>query len=615
VHGNHEIKFGFEGRQHLQNYIQTSAPNGMFNYNQQGTSQCPGDISICGGDAMAAFMMGNPNGGAYYQIQDQPATEDRQYGWFAQDNWKFNHKLTLNLGLRYDVSMPGTDRHNRQEWFDPSVKSPLQITGYQTLYGGEVFASPSERTILNDDWKDIQPRFGFAYQINTLTVVRGGYGIYFSQPRSGGAGGAPYGSDGFNQGTSAITTYQNDGATPYLHLSNPFPSGLEQPPGSSLGLMNDVGFGATGPLRYITNNPYEQSWSFGIERQLPYNIVLNTMYVGKKGTHLFFGGDNYINHLGPEADSYTTADINQLTTLVNNPFYGTITDPNSMLAYPQIASFQVNNLPYPQFPNGVTTEVQPVANSIYHALQLTAEKRYSNGLQFLVSYVWSKSIDNSSVQDGNTTWLGSFTSLMDPNKPWLERSLSTFDIPWILQFSYTYDLPVGRGKMFLSNMPRVLDQIVGGWKTNGVWRAADGRPLAMSTYDGTSLPTYGGQRPNMNGKPKRAGGKDSSWINGYFANPGVFSLPPVYTFGNTPRTIGSIRTPTAFNTNMSMEKEFSLAKVHKGMNFELRLEAENALNHPVFGTPDTSVDDPLFGTISYTSNTPRQVQLGGKVTF
>jgi hypothetical protein len=286
-----------------------------------------------------------------------------------------------------------------------------------------------------------------------------------------------------------------------------------------------------------------------------------------------------------------------------------------MLAYPQIASFQVNNLPYPQFPNGVTTEVQPVANSIYHALQLTAEKRYSNGLQFLVSYVWSKSIDNSSVQDGNTTWLGSFTSLMDPNKPWLERSLSTFDIPWVLQFSYTYDLPVGRGKMFLSNMPYVLDQIVGGWKTNGVWRMADGRPLAMSTYDGTSLPTYGGQRPNTNGKPKRRGGKDSVWINSYFTNPEIFSLPPVYTFGNTPRTIGSIRTPMAFNANMSMEKEFSLAKVRKGMNFELRLEAENALNHPVFGTPDTSVDDPLFGTISYTSNTPRQVQLGGKVTF
>jgi hypothetical protein len=274
-----------------------------------------------------------------------------------------------------------------------------------------------------------------------------------------------------------------------------------------------------------------------------------------------------------------------------------------------------NSIPYPQFPGGVTTEVQPVANSTYHALQLTAEKRYSNGLQFLASYVWSKSIDDSSLQDDNTSYLGSFTSLLDPNKPWLERSLSTFDIPSVFQFSYTYDLPVGRGKALLGKMPGLLDAFVGGWKTNGVWRVACGRPLAMGTYDGTSLPTYGGQRPNMNGKPRRSGGKDSLWINNYFANPGVFSLPPAYVFGNTPRTIGMIRTPLAFNTSMSVEKEFSLARLHEGMNFELRMEAENALNHPVFGTPDTSVDDPNFGTINYTSNTPRQIQLGGKITF
>jgi hypothetical protein len=612
VHGGHEMKFGFEGRQHQQNYIQTNAPNGMFYFDHSGTSQCPNDYSICGGDAMATFMMGNMDGGANYEIQDQPATEDRQYGWFAQDNWKFNHKLTLNLGLRYDVSMPGTDRHNRQEWFDPNAK--YTENGF-SLQGGEVFASSKQRTIVNGDWKDIQPRFGFAYQLTQKMVVRGGYGIYYSQPRSGGAGGAPYGTQGFNQYTSAITTYQNDGATPYLHLNNPFPNGLELPAGNTRGLMNDVGFGAAGPLRNVTNTPYEQSWSFGIERQLPSNIIVNAMYVGKKGTHLYFSGDNYINHLGPEADSYTIAQINQLTTQVPNPLLGLVNDPNSTLDYGTIPYYQAHSIPYPQFPNGVTTEVQPVANSTYHALQLTGEKRYSNGLQFLVSYVWSKSIDDSSLQDDNTSYLGSFTSLLDPNKPWLERSLSTFDIPWVLQLSYTYDLPLGRGKAFLNKMPRVLDQVVGGWKTNGVWRLADGRPLAMSTYDGTSLPTYGGQRPNMTGKPKRAGGKDSAWINGYFANPGVFSLPPVYVFGNTPRTIGMIRTPKAFNTNMSMEKDFSLERMHKGMIFELRLEAENALNHPVFGTPDTAVDDPLFGTISYTSNGPRQVQLGGKLTF
>jgi hypothetical protein len=224
-------------------------------------------------------------------------------------------------------------------------------------------------------------------------------------------------------------------------------------------------------------------------------------------------------------------------------------------------------------------------------------------------------MDDASAADDNTTWLGSFSSLVDPNKPWLERSLSTFDIPFVYQFSYTYDVPVGRGKAFFGHMPSFLDAIVGGWKTNGVWRISYGRPLPFTTYDGVSLPTYGVQRPNIVGMPRRTKGKDSVWINQYFADPGVFQLPAEYGFGNAPRVTGMVRTPTAFNTNLSVEKEFSLSAIHEGMNFELRLEAENALNHPVFGTPDTSVDDPNFGTITYTSNTPRQVQLGGKFVF
>jgi hypothetical protein len=624
VLGAHEMKFGFEGRQHQQNYIQTNAPNGTFGFDRSGTSACPYDFATCGGDGMASFMMGQTNG-IGYEIQDQPATEDHQYAWYAQDNWKFNHKLTLNLGMRYDVSMPRTDRHNRQNWMDLTVQSPFQVPALnRTLYGGEVFASPSQRTIVNGDWKDIQPRFGFAYQLSRLTVVRGGYGIYYSQPRSGVTGVAPYGSQGFNQSTNAVTTYQNDGATPYLRLSNPFPdlsnpsstttNGLLQPPGNTLGLKNDLGYGANGPLRNVTNTPYEQSWSFGFERQLPSNIVLSAIYAGKKGTHLYYSGANYINHLGPEIENYSLAQINGLTDLVNNPMAQYDTDPGSYLSAPQVQELNLE-LPYPQFPGGVTIDAPPIANSTYHSLQLTAEKRYSNGLQFLTSYVWSKSIDDASVPDDNTTWLGSFTSLVDPNKPWLERSLSTFDIPNVFQFTYTYDLPVGRGKRFLSTMPRLLDEFVGGWKTNGVWRVADGRPLPFFTYDGTSLPTYGGQRPNISGRVRRNKTKDSTWINSYFANPQAVSLPPVYTFGNAPRATGMIRSPLAFNTNMSMEKDFSLSKLREGMTFELRLEAENALNHPVFGTPDTSVDDPNFGVIGYTSNGPRQIQLGGKFIF
>ena len=617
VFGNHDMKFGFEGRLHQMNYIQTNAPDGIFSFDRTGTSGCPYDFSTCGGDGMASFMMGQmtqSNGGTYIEIQDQPATQDHQYAWYAQENWKVRKQLTLNLGLRYDVSLPRTDRYNRQNWFDPTVMSPLQVPGLPTLHGGEVFASSKQRTIVNGDWKDIQPRFGFAYEMTPRTVVRGGYGIYYSQPRSGATGVAPYGAQGFNQYTSAIVTYKSDGATPYLHLSNPYPNGLIQPPGNRLGLMNDVGFGANGPLRNVTNTPYEQSWSLGVERQAPYQIFLTALYAGKKGTHLYFSGANYINHLGPQVEGFSLDQINNLTNYVDNPFYGIITDPNSGLSASQVPEFSLE-LPYPQFPDGVSVDAFPIADSSYHSLQLMAEKRYSNGLQFLITYVWSKSIDDSSAPDDNTTWLGSFTSLQDPNKPQLERSLSTFDIPAVLQFSYLYDLPVGRGRTFFNQMPAILDAILGGWKTNGIWRVACGRPLAFSTYDGTSIPTYGGQRPNIVGKPKRAGGKDSEWINNYFANPGAFQLPPVYTLGNAPRATALIRSPLSFNSNLSVEKDFSLAMIHEGMKFELRLEAQNALNHPVFGTPDTSVDDPDFGIISYTSNSPRQVQLGMKITF
>ncbi len=517
------------------------------------------------------------------------------------------------MGLRYDVSMPRTDRFNRQNWFNPNATFPVSVPGL-SLKGGEIFASSNERRIVNDDWKDIQPRFGFAYMLDQRTVGCGGYGIYYSQPRSGATGVAPYGAQGFNQYTGAVTTYNNDGATPYLHLNNPFPTGLLQPLGGALGVLNDYGYSANGPLRNATNTPYEQSWSFGIETQLPFNILTNMMYVAKKRTHLYYSGDNYINHPGPEVESYNSNQINNLTTMVNNPFYGINTDPGSILSEQQIPQYMLQ-IPYPQFPGGVTIEPPAIANSEYHAMQLTAEKRYSNGLQFLASFVWSKSIDDSSVPDDNTTWLGSFTSLVDPNKPWLERSLSTFDIPFVYQFSYAYDLPIGCGKALFSQMPALLDAIVGGWKTNGVWRISYGRPLAFSTYDGVSLPTYGGQRPNIVGKPLRSKGHDSSWINNYFANPEVFQLPAQYAFGNAPRATGVLRTPTAFNTNLSVEKDFSLSKVHEGMSFELRLEAENAFNHPVFGTPDTSVDDPNFGVTSYTANGPRQMQLGGKLTF
>jgi outer membrane receptor protein involved in Fe transport len=644
VHGQHDIKFGFDGRIHQINYIQTNAAVGFFSFNTDATNACPDGLDLCGGDSMASFMMGQmtqgcaSNGcGSYEEIQFRPATTNYQYGFFAQDNWKVTPKLTLNLGLRYDVTLPRTDRFNHQNYFDTNAPSPLNggsvtysdpVTGQPVnlaLKGGEVFASSKQRTNYVTDWSNFQPRFGFAYQVVPNTVVRGGYGIYYGQSRSGVTGVVPYGSAGFNQFTNVITVNPNDLATPFVNLNNPFKFGLIQPAGNSLGLLNDVGFGANGPIRTPAWNqtPYEQSWSFGIEHELPSHILINAEYIGKKGTHLPFSGSTDRNFLGPWVESLPIGDFTAatpcqaglsiacLSSAVTNPFAGLISDPNSTMgsSFPQIQYYQLLR-PFPHF-TGVSTEPQLIANSIYHGLQLTAEKKYSNGLQLLATFAWSKSIDNASAADTNVSWAGSFDSLQDPNKPELERSLSTFDIPYVIQFSYSYDLPIGHGRAFLGNMPRWADLIIGGWKTNGIWRISDGRPLAFFLDDGGQpLPTYGSQRPNIVGTPKRNHGSD--WVDNYFVDNSVFQRPARFTLGDARRTLGSVRSPWSFTTNLSVGKQF---QIREEMNFEFRVEAKNAFNHPVFGTPDTSVGDDTFGTISYTSVGPREIQLGFKFNF
>jgi len=638
IKGKHELKFGFEGRLHQQNYIQTNAPNGNFSFNNQGSSQCPlGDITQCGGDSMASFMMGQMGGSQGYEIQFRPATENYQFAGFGQDNWKVTPRLTLNLGLRYDVNLPRTERYNRMNWFDPTVTSPLNdgtIT-YQDpltlqnvtrpLLGGEVFANGNERSNFVTDWKDFQPRFGFSYSINSKTVMRGGYGIYYGQSRSGATGVLPYGSQGFNQSTGAVGTYNGDGATPYLRLSDPFPNGLIQPPGSSLGLLNDVSYGAVGPIKtpFWAKTPYEQGWSFGFQHQLPSNIIVTADYIGKKGTHLPYNGGNILDILGPSVEKLSDAQITTLFNLVNNPFAPILTTgplasyyASSSLAQPQVPGYQLE-LPYPQF-TSVTSDVPPIANSIYHALQITVEKHYSNGLQLSANYTFSKSIDDSSMYDTNVSWLAGTTSGLwepqDPNKPWLDRSLSTFDVPHIFKLNYTYDLPIGRGREFLNGMPRALDLIVGGWKTAGVWTIQSGFPLNFETY-GTPIPTYGPQRPNIVCPPQRTGGGDGNWVFNYFANPNCFQTPNEYTLGDAPRALSAIRSPAFFTTNLSVSKEFALVPSHENMKLELRLEAQNAFNHPVFGTPDTTVGDQNFGVISYTTVGPRQCQLALKFNF
>ena len=607
IKGQHELKFGAEGRMHRDNFTQPGTPGGLFVYDFTGTSEYP---FSGGGDDLASFMtgVGGPGSWGQYEIPNYVSTQSFQAGGFVQDNWKVSRKLTLNIGLRYDVSTPRTERYNRMNAVSTSVVSPITAPGLGTLHGGEIFMSPSNRSNYNADYNNFGPRFGLAYQAFNKTVIRGGYGIFYSTVKSGAAGVGPIGYQGYDQTTNWYALNPSDGATPYGRLSNPFPNGVTLPPGSSRGLLNDIGLTAQGPIPAIDSlTPYEQAWSLGIQQELPSSILLDVSYLGKKGTHLYFGGAGGLNFLGPQIEHYSSDQISGLLTYVNNPFYGVITDPTSGLSSDSVQAYQLQ-LPYPQFA-GFNGDDPPWANSIYNAMQVKVEKRFSHGLQFLATYVWSKSLDNASSTGGSVTWLGGTTHLQDPNDRRLERGLSTFDIPSVLQFSYTYELPIGRGKALGRDMHPVLNAIVGGWQTNGIWRFTDGRPLIPGLSGGQALPTYGGQQPDISGNLICA---SSNKLTQYFANPDVLTVPDPFTLGSAPRTLSSCRQPGQANVDLSLFKEFSFAKLREGARLQLRLETYNAFNHPQFSGPDTTVNSGSFGVITSTANSPREAQVALK---
>jgi TonB dependent receptor len=607
VQGRHELKFGGEGRMHRMNMIIPGAPGGVFDYPFNSNSQYP---SSGGGDAMASFLtgVGTPGGWGEYQVPIDPSTQNFQYAAFVQDNWRATDKLTLNLGLRYDLDLPRTERFNRMSYFDPDVASPLQAPGLPNLRGGLRFVDSKNRHNYGNDLNNLGPRFGFAYRLTDKIVIRGGYGLFYSTSRRGAAGADAFGWTGFNAETDWFTSYQGDNATPWGRLSDPWPiTGPNLPPGSSQGLLTHVGEGFRAPIRSITATPYEQTWTFGIQRELPGSIVIDANYVGKKGTKLYFASAGQINHLGPEIESFSPDQISALNEFVPNPFFGIITSGN--LAGEEIPAYQLL-LPFPQFTTGLDSDEQPVANSIYHAFQLRVEKRFSRGLQFLVTYTNSKSIDDASVTSGDVTWLGGQTSLQDPNRRYLERSLSQFDIPQVLQLSYVYELPIGRGKALGANWNPWLSGIIGGWKTNGIWRFSSGQPIALALSGGQSLPTYGQQRPNVGGTLKRNHG--SNFLDQYFANPDVAVVPEPFTVGNAPRTLPNLRTPGTNLASLSLFKEIPLNRFREGMRLEYRVEAFNALNHPHFCGPDAVVDGGSFGKITTMCSPPREVQMALK---
>jgi hypothetical protein len=646
IRGSHDIKFGAEMRIFRQNSWDPGIPNGDFTFDQFGsTSQNP----TTGGDMMAGLLSGvSTDGGGGFEVDTAPAELAKNFSLYIQDNWRATSKLTVNIGVRYDLQFPQTERFNQSTYFDPSVASPLDgkvpaisasnwtytnsagatasmtipIPNMAQMYGADEFAAVDGHSrwwYPNPYYTAWQPRLGLAYRLDSKTVLRAGVAKFYDWYQYGAAFIGGTAGDGFTQSTSWVPTYNNNGYTPCCYLSNPFPGGIIQPSGSSLGPMTEVGLSTVGPYysKGMQVVPSTWDWNIGFQRDLPGNILLEANYVGIKGTNQQYGGYTSPNYLGPSVEQGSPSQIAdrvaQLTTYVPNPYYGVITNPASCLSSPTVQAVQLE-LPFPQY-CGMDIVEPPWGNTEYNALEIRAEKRLSKNFEFITSYVWSKSIDEGSNNGDNVAWLGGTTHLRDPNNLELERGLSQFDTPQVFQLSYVYQLPFGRGMQWGSKWNGVVNGFLGGWETAGIWSIMTGQPVWLSWNScGHPIPTYGCQQPNLIGALERNTGPNR--LQDYFSNDSqVLQAPAPYTLGTGPSVLPNIMGPGTFNANLAVYKNFAISKLREGMSLQLRLETINALNRAQFGLPNTSFESGLFGLISSQVNAPRQVQLGAKLIF
>ena len=666
--GNHDLHVGAELRVHRINYYQPGIPGGVFNFQQGGTSQ----VASQGGDSLASFLVGFPTGWSAYGIANQPATQSLQYSGFIQDNWHLNSRLTVNLGLRYDVDAPRTERYNQMTYFDPNVPSPLEATGLLptnspcaacnqgNLKGSFEFTGLNglPRTPYNTYYGALGPRVGLAYRIGDKTTVRAGYGIYYD-PSKAGAAGAGSGQGGFLGYIQQINfqAYQSsDNTTPAANLSNPFPGGIAPPSGTYQYQLAGMpgGDAGSGPIRTWNVLPSEQSWSFGVQRQLPSNVLVEANYVGRKGSHLYFGGDTYsINHIPAFVQQeYVNGQASVLNGNVPFPLAAAgqaLTQsvggaPYSNAFYNPTWQMYNQYLQYPQYPlglwgsSGLQAIDPPWANSIYNALQIRVEKRFSDGLQALLTYTHSKSLDGAStagsneyLSSGPLTNNGVPSTVQDPNNLRLERSYSNFDIPDIFQVSWVYQLPFGKGKKFGSRWNRVVDGVLGGWQLNGSFRWDDGTPLILGLNGGTSAPNYN-QRPNYPATLQIApnykntleyfsnasgAAHNVTAADQYVTSTGAVCFtdpwyPCKYADGNAPRTV-NVRAPGTNNWSASLFKQFPLW--NEASKLELGIESFNLFNHVQLAPPALTVGQTNFGIITSQANSPRIFQLRAKLYF
>jgi hypothetical protein len=589
VLGSHSLKAGTEDRLNLINHMQ--APWSLnFTFNR-GMTQGPDPrvVSATGGFGFASFLLGTGAGGS--EVHGiRPALESKSYGFYLQDDWKVNRKLTLNLGLRWDFETGLTERYDRYAVFDPSAQSPLSQRTGLNLFGGWTFANVGGRgrTLKDIEWGKIAPRIGLAYQLRPGTVIRAGGGIFYTMATYGANN---YGTAPFRASTPWVPTI--DGVTPTDLLRNPFPNGVLQPEGSANGLLAALGQGVGSPIPSTMTTPYNSQWNFSIGQDITNSMTLELAYAGNKGTNLPLSWQ--VDQL---ADNLIRPDAGLLDT-VPNPFFGII--PVGTMSTRTVQRGQLLT-PYPHIP-GVSFAGTSWGNSNFHSLQATFRKRFSQNGTVVVAYTWSKLI----ADGGDNAW--DSAGFRNFNCRACERSVSPYHYPHRLVATSTYELPFGKGKQFGSSWNGFMNAVFGQWQVNGILTLSSGQPLQMLTSGNTSFSFGGGQRPDSTGQDARL---DAPTLDRWF-DTNAFRLPAQYTFGNMGRMHPNLRSDFVETLDLSVFKRFNVFQERVAL--ELRGESFNALNHPVFGVPNTTVGNAQFGRVTSTANAPRQTQFALKLLW
>lgn len=646
VRGAHTFKSGGEYRLYRFYPFQYFTPQGSFSFDRVFTrgpvaTNTAANTVSGSGSALASFLLGLPSSGNREAIT--PLSIYKKYGAaFIQDDWKIRRNLTLNLGLRWEIETGTGEANQLVTNFDFTAASPLNgktavVTDpYVKLLNPQVndirgLLSYPEGGQTAANKKQFSPRFGFAYSYDSKTTLRGGYGLFYLPLSLEGTS-----AQGTNFTTNLVQSTQTSAVTTAtVNLQNPFPNGIPGVTGNSLGALTQIGAAiqAVSPKRRTS---YNQQWNLVIQRQLAKNFVLDLAYVGSRGVRLPIQSVN-LNQLSTQVIDYarnnfanpgtcptvavpTTACTSPATFLsfqVANPFAGLIPLVASMNGA-TIARAQLLR-PFPQYQT--VTDFRPLmGESKYNAMQINLQKRFSDGLSGTFSYVWSKLMDTSGVGNG--------AAFLDPsaiqdiyNYRRGEYSLSTLDVPHRVVGSFSYELPVGRKKLFGKDFNKLADTFLGGWQLSGTATWQTGTPILIVANGFTELTAALTGSQNAVRRPNRVGpntfNMDTFRANARAGTAVIditaFQSPSSLVLGNGSRTYNDVRRDNYRNFDLSLIKNFGWSE--NKQKLQLRIEALNVLNLVVFGTPGNNINAANFGIVTSQGNRPRILQLVGRYTF